>query len=378
MKLRYPMFSPVFLPWDMLNKGAAPSCISPTSEETRLTLIRKWTLDPCFPCFTRTFPSPTVLSVLACAVLVLLPAAAVQAQNFPSRPNRLVLPFSAGTGIDTVCRSLAQAMAQRLGQPVIVENRLGASGTIAYEAIARSTPDGHAVLMAANNLTMSPSLYKLRYDPAQDLAPVALVTRGAMVLATRATLELRNAAALIAAAKQNPGKLNYATPGVGTPQHLAMELLMRTSGANLSHIPYKGAAETVTGLISGQTDVSFVPLQSALPHIRSGRLHALGVSSPLRNSVLPEVPTVAEAIGSPGFEVDLWYGLFVAAQTPADVLRLLNREAREIVALADMQAVIAAQGMTATPSSPDDLRTLVVSDLARWARVIREANIRAE
>ena len=318
------------------------------------------------------------LWTLAAAFAGLSASLAASGQSYPSRPVRLVVPYSTGTGIDTVSRVIAQKMAQRLGQPVVVENRVGAGGNIGTEVVARAVPDGYTVLLVANSISMIPNLTKLTYDPVKDLAPVALVTRGAMVLAARANLDAPTLQALIAAAKQNPGKLNYASAGVGTPQHLAMELFKRTAGIDMLHVPHKGAAEAVTSLISGQVDVMFVPIQSALPHIRSAKLRALGVSSPVRYATLPDTPTVAEALNAPGFEVDLWYGLFVPSQSPREAVQVLNREMREILVLDDVKAGLAAQGMVGAPSSPEDLRSLMLHDLARWAKVVAEAGIRAE
>ncbi|MSQ72788.1 MAG: tripartite tricarboxylate transporter substrate binding protein [Betaproteobacteria bacterium] len=318
------------------------------------------------------------LRIPAAALAGLALVGGALAQSYPSRPLRLVVPYSAGTGIDTVSRVIAQKMAQRLGLPVIVENRVGAGGNIGTESVARSAPDGYTMLLVANSISMIPSLYRLTYDPVKDLAPVALVTRGAMVLASRATLDARSLHALIAAAKESPGKLTYGSAGMGTPQHLAMELFKRTAAIDILHVPHKGAADAVTSLISGQIDVMFVPIQSALQHVRSARLRALAVSSPLRYAALPDTPTVAEALAAPGFEVDLWYGLFVPAQSPREAVLALNREVREILVLDDVKAGLAAQGMVGAPSSPEDLRKLMLFDLARWAKVIAEAGIRAD
>ena len=318
---------------------------------------------------------------LAALVLIVIASALagpVAAQAWPSKPIRFVLPYSAGTGIDLVTRSIAQKMSEKLGQPVYVENRVGAGGNIGTELVAGAPPDGYNVLMVANTIAMNPSLYKLRFDPLKDFAPVGLVTRGALVLAVNPKVEARNPKELVATARATPGKLNYGSAGIGTPQHLAMELLKNTASIDMVHVPHKGAAEVVGALLAGHIDLMFVPLQSALPHIRSGKLRAIAVASPGRHAALPDTPTIAEALGFADFDVDLWYALLLPAQTPRAIVDQLNRATREILAMEDIRTTLGGQGMVSAIGSPEEFRALLMKDMDRWSKLIRTANIKAE
>jgi tripartite-type tricarboxylate transporter receptor subunit TctC len=306
----------------------------------------------------------------------LLPVLAA-AQQYPTQPVRIVLPYSAGTGIDSVTRLAADKLRVRLGQPVIVENKVGAAGNIGTEAVVKAPPDGHTVLVVANTLTMNPSLYHLPFDTQKDLQPVGLFAKGGLVLVVGAN-SARTLNDFVALAKAQPGKLNYASSGVGTPLHLAMELFKRTVGVDMVHVPHKGMAEAMTNLVAGHVDAMFAPVQTALPHIRSNRLRALAVAGPVRYAVLGDVPTVAESLKLPAFAVELWYGVFVPSATPKAIAERLNRELREVLDQPDMQATLAAQAMATSPGSPEALAALVRADMNTWSRVIREAGIKAE
>jgi tripartite-type tricarboxylate transporter receptor subunit TctC len=318
----------------------------------------------------------TTLAVLAAAP----PSARAQAQaqGYPTQTITIVLPFSAGTGIDTATRVFAEKLSQRLGQPVILENRPGAGGNLGHAAAAKAAPDGYTLLMAANTLAMNTSLYNLPFDPATSFAPVGLYVKGGMALIVHQKVKAGSVADLVALAKDSPGKLNYATPGIGTPQHLAMELLKRTTGADIVHIPHKGAAEAVREVVRGELETMFVPVQSILPHIKEGTVRALAVSGTKRHPALPETPTIAEATGDPDFDVDLWYGLFAPAGTPQQVMDKLNSEIRAIVELTDVQERLQKLGMSRNPSSARELGDLYRNDAARWAKLIREANIKPQ
>jgi tripartite-type tricarboxylate transporter receptor subunit TctC len=301
-----------------------------------------------------------------------------RAQTYPTQTITIVLPFSAGTGIDTATRTFAEKLSQRLGQPVILENRPGAGGNMGHSAVAKAAPDGYTLLMAANTLAMNTSLYTLTFDPATSFAPVGLYVKGGMALIVHQKVKADTVKDLVALARDNPGKLNYSTPGVGTPQHLAMELLKRNTGMNVVHIPHKGAAEAVREVVRGELETMFVPVQSILPHIREGTVRALAVSGTKRHPALPDVPTVAEATGNPDFDVDLWYGLFVPAGTPQAIVDRLNGEIRAIVELPDVQERLQKLGMSRTPSSAAELGALYRSDAARWAELIKSANIKPQ
>lgn len=315
-------------------------------------------------------------SALLCATLFAAPSS--MAQTYPTQTITIVLPFSAGTGIDTATRVFAEKLSQRLGQPVILENRPGAGGNLGHSAAAKASPDGYTLLMAANTLAMNTSLYNLPFDPATAFAPVGLYVKGGMALIVHQKVKANTLAELVAVAKASPGKLNYSTPGIGTPQHLAMELLKRTAGVDIVHIPHKGAAESVREVVRGELDTMFVPVQSILSHINEGTVRALAVSGTKRHPALPQTPTVAEATGNADFDVDLWYGLFAPAGTPQAVVDKLNAEIRAIVELPDVQERLQKLGMSRAPSSAKELGDLYRTDAARWAKLIKDANIKPQ
>jgi tripartite-type tricarboxylate transporter receptor subunit TctC len=300
------------------------------------------------------------------------------AQSYPAQTITVVLPFSAGTGIDTATRIFAEKLSQRLGQPVIMENRPGAGGNLGHSAVAKASPDGYTLLMAANTLAMNTSLYTLPFDPANSFEPVGLYVKGGMALIVHEKVQAKTVDELIALAKANPGKLNYSTPGVGTPQHLAMELLKRSTGMDIVHIPHKGAAEAVREVVRGELEAMFVPIQSIMPHIKQGTVRALAVSGTKRHPALPVIPTIAEATGNQDFDVDLWYGLFVPAGTPRSIIDKLNGEIRAIVELPDVQERIEKLGMSRNPSSAKELGDLYRKDAVRWAKLIKDANIKPQ
>jgi tripartite-type tricarboxylate transporter receptor subunit TctC len=314
---------------------------------------------------------------LVCAV-VFAAAQPAQAQTYPSQTVTIVLPFSAGTGIDTATRLFAEKLSQRLGQPVIMENRPGAGGNLGHSAVAKASPDGYTLLMAANTLAMNTSLYNLPFDSATSFAPVGLYVKGGMALIVHEKVQAKTVDELIALAKANPGKLNYSTPGIGTPQHLAMELLKHSTGMDIVHIPAKGAAEAVRDVVRGELETMFVPIQSIMPHIRAGTVRALAVSGTKRHPALPDTPTVAEATKNPDFDVDQWYGLFVPAGTPQPIVDKLNGEIRAILELPDVQERIEKLGMARNPSSAKELGDLYRNDAARWAKLIKDANIKPQ
>ncbi len=296
-------------------------------------------------------------------------------QPYPNRPITLVMPYSAGTGIDTATRALAEKLRQNMKQSVIVQNKVGAGGNIGSEFVARAAPDGYTLLVVANTLAMNPSLYKnLPYDPVKDFQPIGLLFKGAMVLVGGRTVSARDLSQFIDQAAKAPGRYNYASAGVGTPQHLAMELLKDATGMDVLHIPHKGAGEAVTAIAGGQVEVGFVPIQSALAQIDAGHMHALAVSSPRRHAALPDVPTVSESIGKP-FDVDLWYGMFAPAGTPAPVVAQLQRAVQDALKLPEVRESLASQGMVEASSTPAELAALVESDLTRWAQVIKARGI---
>lgn len=319
------------------------------------------------------------LTGVAAFLTVLLAATAATAQPYPSRPVRIIVAFSPGTGIDILAREAGQQMSQRLHQTFVVENRAGASGNLGMALLAKADPDGYTVSVIVNTFVMNAALYSnLPFDSVRDFSPVGMMARGGLALVVNSNVKAAGTRELIEQAKGNPGKLNYASPGVGTPQHLAMELLKGAAGIDMLHVPHKGSAEAVTGMLGGQTDVMFMPVHTTLPHLKSGKLRVLAVASASRNPLLPETPTIAESARIPGFEVDLWYAMLAPAKTPREIVYKLNAELREILAIDAMRARLAAQGLQLTSSSPEDLAAVIRSDIDKWSRVIKAAGIKAE
>jgi tripartite-type tricarboxylate transporter receptor subunit TctC len=306
------------------------------------------------------------------------PAPAASPAAGGQMPLRLIVPFTPGTGIDLIARTVGPRLGERLGRAVVVDNRAGASGNIGTEAVVRSAPNGSTLLVSVNTLVMNRSLYpKLSFDPVKDLVPVSLTSWGQLLLVASPRTGFRTAGDLVAAAKARPGAINYASPGVGTPHHLSMELFKATNGVFVTHIPYRGTAPAVTDLLGGQVDVGFLPIHVALPHVKSGRLVALGIGSEKRHALLPQVPTLAEARAG-NVNVDMWYGIFAPPGTAPDFVARLNRELKEILAAPDVRTAFETQGMDPATSSPDEFRRLVEQDADRWARLFKSQGISAE
>jgi tripartite-type tricarboxylate transporter receptor subunit TctC len=322
------------------------------------------------------------MNLLARAAVAALAFAAlgVQAQAPASSGTvlKLIVPFTPGTGIDIVARTVGPRLSQRLNRPVVVENRAGASGNIGTEAVVRAPADGNTLLVSVNTLVMNRSLYpQLPFDPVKDLVPVSLTSWGQLILVTPPSTGFKTAGDLVAAAKAHPGKLNYASPGVGTPHHMSMELFKQTAGVFLTHIPYRGTAQAVTDLLGGQVDAMFLPIHVALPHVKAGKLVALGIGSEKRHRLMPELPTLKEAHAG-DVDVDMWYGIFAPAGMPAGEVRKLNHELKDILAMPEVRTAFQSQGMDPASSTPEEFRRLVAKDADRWAAVVKKAGIKAE
>lgn len=321
-----------------------------------------------------------ILSVGAMAALRVAAQAPVAPSANPAQgaPLRLIVPFTPGTGIDLIARTVGPKLGDRLGRSVVVDNRAGASGNIGTEAVVRAPPNGSTLLVSVNTVVMNRSLYpKLSFDPVKDLVPVTLTSRGQLLLVASPKSGYKTATELIASAKRRPGGINYASPGVGTPHHLAMELFKLTTGTFITHIPYRGTAPALTDLLGGQVDVAFMPIHVALSQVKAGKLVALGVGSDKRHPLLPQVPTLAEA-GAGKIDVAMWYGIFAPPGTAPEVVDRLNRELKDILAMPDVRAAFETQGMDPATSSPEEFRRLVESDAERWAQLIKTQNITAE
>jgi tripartite-type tricarboxylate transporter receptor subunit TctC len=300
------------------------------------------------------------------------------AQTWPAQTIRIVVPFTAGTGMDTIARAVQPRLSERLGQPVVVQNTPGASGNIGADAVAKSAPDGYTVLMGANTMLMASQLYKnVPFDPVKDFAPVTMAAWGTLMLVAHPKTGIRSLADLVARAKAAPGSVNYGSPGVGTPHHMAMELFKTRAGLFMLHVPYRGSAGYTQDLLSGELMVGFLPVHIAQSFVNSGKLTALAVGSPKRHPVAPTVATFEE-LGVKNVEVDLWYAFFVPARTPPAVASRLNSEISAILKQPDIRELFGKAGMDAATSSGDELGALVNKDYPRWGEVIKRNGITAE
>jgi tripartite-type tricarboxylate transporter receptor subunit TctC len=310
------------------------------------------------------------------AALLALPAWA-RAQS--ARPLRIVVPFTPGGSTDILARALAPRLAQALGQTVVVDNRPGAGGSLGAAEAAKADPDGQTLLMGhIGTLGVNPSMYpRLPYDPLRSFVPVAYVARVPNVLVVGAASPWRTLADLLAAARAQPGRLTYSSGGNGSAAHITFEYLKLRARVFMLHIPYRGTAPSVTDVLAGQVDCTFTGAPAVIPHVRSGRLRALAVSSPQRLPQLPDVPTVAES-GYAGFEADQWYGLVAPAGTPAAVVSRLNAEVNKALALPEVAQQLAVEGAVPAPSTPQAFGDLIRREIPRWAEVVRAGNVRPD
>lgn len=315
--------------------------------------------------------------------LLLLGALAASARSGWSQPAtlapvRLVVPFTPGTGIDIVARQIAPPLAERLGRPFVVENKPGASGNIGTQEVVRAAPDGTTLLVSVSTLVMNRALYpKLAFDPLKDLSAISLTSWGQLLLVVNAKTGIDTLQQLVARAKEKPAGLSYASPGAGTPHHLAMELLKNTERISLLHIPYRGSAPAVTDLLGGQIQAMFLPIHVALPHVRSGQLKALAISSDAPSPLLPQVPPL-RVLGKSGLNVDMWYGVLAPKGTPQPFIERVNRELKEILALPAVASAFESQGMTPAHSTPEALQRVMEADAQRWADLIKAQGITAD
>jgi tripartite-type tricarboxylate transporter receptor subunit TctC len=316
------------------------------------------------------------LKTCAFAVLVAL-AAVAQAQNYPLRPVRFIVPFAPGGNTDVQGRLIAQKLSDKWGQQVVVDNRAGAGGTLGVEMLAKAPADGYTIALASfGNILVGPSLFpKLGYDPLKDLAPVVLVSQPAGLLVVNPGLPVKNVSELIAYGKANPGKLNYGSAGNGTWNHLFAEHFKALAGIQMTHIPYKGANPAVTDVMAGQIQLAFAPFPSALPQIKSGRLRVLGVTSAQRSPVLPEVPTVAES-GLPGYSAASWFAVLAPAGTPQPLIRKINADTNAVLALPEVKAAFAADGTAPAGGTPEQLRESMRSGIAQWGKLVRDLGVK--
>lgn len=316
----------------------------------------------------------------AVTALLALPVASF-AQDYPARPITIVVPFSAAGGVDAMARLLAEQLRVSLKQSVVVDNKPGASGMLGAAYVAKATPDGYTLLLgSAGETAINPLVYKgrMQYAPEKDLAPITLVTRVPNVLVANPALPVKNVEELIAYAKKNPGKLSYATSGVGNPQHLNGELFASMAGIQLNHIPYKGSAGQLVDVAGGNVDLSFVSMAGAAPFLKGGRLKALAVTSAKRASFAPDIPTIAEFKPMAAYNMDNWFGLFAPAKTPADVQQKLNAAVTQALQDPALAKKLMDQGGEPAPMTIDQFRAFIKTESVQYGRIVETAKITPE
>ncbi|HTO46328.1 MAG TPA: tripartite tricarboxylate transporter substrate binding protein [Burkholderiales bacterium] len=300
------------------------------------------------------------------------------AQDYPSKPIRFIVPYPPGGGTDVIARIVQQRLGEGLGQPIVIENRGGAGGAVGTEAAAKSAPDGYTFLFTLSSHTINPVLYKLPYDVERDFMPVSLIVSVPQLIAANPGVPVMTLQDMVAMARKEPGRYAYASVGNGTPAHIAGELLKLQTGIQLVHVPYKGGGPAITDAVSGQVPFLIVSAPAALGQVRAGRLRPLAVTTLKRTPAAPEVPTVAEELGLPDYEVDSWYAMFAPARTPPAIVARMQKEAARVVHLPDVKQKLLEQGADSVGSTPEELDRVVKAELKRWADVIRDAGIKLE
>ena len=311
-------------------------------------------------------------AAFACAV-----SPSALALDYPTKPIRLIVGVAPGGANDTVARLLAQPLSERLGQPVVVENRPGAGGNIGLEAVVNAPPDGHTLLFASSANALSASFYdKSSFSFARDIAPVTGLVRGPLIMEVNPSFPAKTIPEFIAYAKANPGKINMASAGIGNTTHVAGELFMMLTGTKFTHVPYRGGAPAVTDLLSGHVQVYFDGISASLDHVRSGRLRALGVTTAERAAVLPDVPSIGEFV--PGYEAGGWYGIGVPKNVPVEVIDKLNKEINASLADAKLKSRLSDVGYVTSGSSPAEFGSMIAREIEKWAKVVKFAGIKPE
>ncbi len=319
-----------------------------------------------------------VLRALIAATFAAAIAAPVLAQQYPSKPVRLVVPYTPGAGTDTIARILAQKAGESLGQQVVIDNRPGAGGTIGTEVVAKSAPDGYTLLFAPTSHAINPGIYpKLGYDTQKDFAPISVLASLPVVLAVEPSVPAASVRELVALAKAKPGQLTMASSGNGTVFHLTGELFKEAAGINILHVPFKGGAPAVAALLGGQVSMTFETSVTLLPHIRSGKIRALGVASAKRIALLPDVPTLGES-GFPGILSENWYGLYAPAGTPKEIIARLYADLDRAIHSPDVREKLAQQGAEIRENTPEQTAAFVRAEMAKWAKVIKDSGAKAD
>jgi tripartite-type tricarboxylate transporter receptor subunit TctC len=317
---------------------------------------------------------------LAAALAGLAPALPSFAQGYPSRPVRLVIPYPPGGGIDLVGRPLAQRLGESLGQTVIVDNKGGASGMIAMEDVAKAPPDGHTIVLALNTqLAVNPALFsRVPYDPFKDFVPVALLGWAPYMLVVNPKLPVKDVKELVALARAKPGSITYASSGNGSGAHLAAEMIKTATGTNMLHVPYKATAEGVRDVISGEVQMMFATIGTVAGHVKAGTLRALAVSGMTRSPAVPDVPTVIESGGLPGFEATVWYGILAPAGTPRDIVARLNADILKAIGDPEYKKRLAIEAVVITGSTPEEFASYMKSESGKWAQVVKASGAKVD
>jgi len=317
-------------------------------------------------------------AVIGFLILLCMPITGM-AQTWPAKPIRMLVPFPPGGGVDFAARIVGKHLSDRLGQPVVIENRSGANGIIALEALKTAAPDGYTICAASNGpLVINPSIYlKLPYDPVRDFTAIGRMVDFPLLLVTHPSTPANSVAEFIALAKAKPGALNYSSPGIGNGSHLAVELLASMANINLMHVPYKGTAPAATALLAGEVAFTMSSIPTVLPHIRAGKLRALAVGNAQRMPALPEFPTLAES-GVPGYEAFSWAGLIAPAGMPREAVTRLNREMAQILGQKEIVEQLAKDGALATPDTPEQFSAYIKAELSKWAAIVQLAKIKPE
>jgi tripartite-type tricarboxylate transporter receptor subunit TctC len=310
-------------------------------------------------------------------VLAALAAFAAEAQTYPAKPVKIVVGFAPGGGSDFAARVVAQQLTERLKSQVIVENKPGAGSLIGAEFVIKSAPDGYTLLLTPASYTVNPSVYKLSFDPLNDITPIAQISKGPYVVAVHPSVPAKTLKELVDYAKANPGKLSYASSGNGAHIHVATEYLLYTAGINIVHVPYKGSGPALNDTVGGQVQMIFGSVATALQYVKSGRLRPLAVTTPKRIAAAPDVPTVAES-GYPGWEVTNWHGLVGPKGLPKDIVQRLNKEINVAVHSEELKKVLSSDGLEPAGGTPEEFAALLKAEVARWAQVVKRANIKID
>ena len=320
----------------------------------------------------------SALRILVAGMLAAIAVCASAQQTYPAKPIRFIVPFPSGGSTDAVARIMAQKLGDSWGQQVLVENRGGGNTLIGSDAVAKSAPDGYTILQTTNAHVINLSLFSnMPYDTVKDFSPIASITSGELALAVHPSVPVNNLQEFIALAKSRPGQLNYASSGIGNPNHLAAEMLKLRAAINLQHVPYKGGGPALTDLLGGQIQVHFATPITAIPYIKSGKIRALAISGANRIAMLPDLPTFAEA-GMPGLDITFWQGVFAPAGTSKAVVDKLATELGRILALPDVKEKLSSQGFEPFFTPPEKFAALIKTDIARFAKLIKDANIKVD